>query len=107
VPLPDADARKEVFRVHTTGVKLDKSVKIEKLVERTDGYSGADIEALVRKAGMLAIKDIVDKKTKESEVSMKHFEEALKKIRPSVIKDDIAKLWRVTGDVGQKDVNVA
>ncbi len=107
VPLPDADARKEIFRVHTTGVKLDKSVKIEKLVERTDGYSGADIEALVRKAGMLAIKDIVDKKSKESDISMKHFEEALKKIRPSVIKDDIAKLWRVTGDMGQKDVNVA
>lgn len=103
VPMPDADSRREIIKVHTNGVKLSKNVKLEKLVERTDGYSGADIEALVRKAGMLAIKEVVDKKTKEAEVEMKHFEEALKTVKPSVVKEDYSKLWRSSvkeGDVG-------
>jgi transitional endoplasmic reticulum ATPase len=106
VPMPDADARREIFKVHMKGVKLAKSVKAEKLVARTDGYSGADIEALVRKAGMLAIKEVVDKKVKEAEVRMDHFEEALKKVRPSVNAEEPTRFWR-PGEAKKGDVGVA
>jgi transitional endoplasmic reticulum ATPase len=106
VPMPDADARREIIKVHLTGVGLDKDVKLEKLVGRTDGYSGADIEALVRKAGMLAIKEVVDKKSKEARIAAKHFEEALKKVRPSVVKEDYSKLWR-GGEGKPPDISIA
>lgn len=105
VPLPDVAARKEIFKVHTKGVNLDKDVKLDKLVEKTDGFSGADIEALVRTAGMLAIKEIVDKTSKESKVHMKHFEGALKKVKPSVGVEEPSKYWR-GGEAKHKDVGV-
>jgi transitional endoplasmic reticulum ATPase len=104
VPMPDADARKEVFKVHTKDVKLDKGVKLDKLVDRTEGYSGADIEAVIRKAGILAIKDIVDKKVKDGKVSMKHFDTALEKVKASVSKEDQTKYWH--SQVKKDDVSV-
>lgn len=106
VPMPDADSRREIIKVHIKDVKLDKDFKIEKLVEKTDGYSGADIEALVRKAGMLGIKEILDKKTKDPKIGMKHFEQALKTVKPSVAKEDYSKLWR-GGHQKEGDVSIA
>lgn len=103
VPMPDIEARTEIFKVHTKNVKLDKDVKLEKLVARTEGYSGADIEAIVRKAGMLAIKDVLDKKTKEAKVDMSHFERALKIVSPSVTGDDHAGYWRRTKETTKGD----
>ncbi len=108
VPMPDRDTRREILKVHTKGVNLDKKVNLEKLVDRTEGYSGADIEALVRKAGVLAIKDVVDKKVKEAKVKMKHLETALESVKPSVTKEDTTKYWR--GRIAsrdQEDANIA
>ena len=50
IPLPDNDARKEVLKIHTSKKPLDKTVSLDKLVELTKGYSGADIAALVNAA---------------------------------------------------------
>ncbi|HDM43589.1 MAG TPA: AAA family ATPase, partial [Candidatus Woesearchaeota archaeon] len=56
--------------------------------EMTEGYVGADIEALCREAAMIALRENIESK----EVKMKHFKEAMKKIGPSVTKD-IEKLY--------------
>jgi transitional endoplasmic reticulum ATPase len=80
VPPPDESSRLEIFRVHTDGMSIDNAVNIQELAKRTDGYSGADISAVCRKAGMLALHDNI----KNKEVSPKHFEEAMKKIGPSI-----------------------
>jgi len=84
VPMPDEDARREVFKIHTKGMNLGKGVNLAELVKRTKGYSGADIEALIRKAGMLAIRDVIGRKSKAEKVNKSHFDEALKKVKPSV-----------------------
>ena len=55
---------------------------IDALVEKTDGYVGADIAAMCREAAMLALRE--NMKTKD--VGMRYFEKALQKIRPSVNK---------------------
>jgi len=54
-----------------------------KLVEMTDGMTGADVAAVVNAAGMSAIKEQVSTKngTKKLKISMKHFESALEKIK--------------------------
>ena len=80
VPPPNEKSRMEIFRVHMEGMSLDVDVNIEALAEITEGYSGADIAAVCRKAGMLALHDDI----KSQSVSLKHFREALKKIGPSI-----------------------
>ena len=99
ISLPDNEARKEILKIHTSKKPLDKTVSLDKLVELTKGYSGADIAALVNAAAMSAIKEYVavnrgeqTKQSKESEhgaqsgkvplaISFKNFETALKKIK--------------------------
>jgi transitional endoplasmic reticulum ATPase len=99
ISLPDNEERKEILKIHTSKKPLDKTVSLDKLVELTKGYSGADIAALVNAAAMFAIKEYLavnrgeqTKQSKESEhvaqsgkvplaISFKNFETALKKIK--------------------------
>lgn len=80
---PDKKSRKAIFDIHTRKMPLGKDVDIDSLVERTEGYVGADIEAVCREAAMLALR----KNIKAKEVKMEFFEDALKKVKPSVTKD--------------------
>ncbi|MEM3154227.1 MAG: CDC48 family AAA ATPase [Candidatus Woesearchaeota archaeon] len=82
LPSPDYAARLEIFKVHTKGMPL-KNVDIEELARRTEGYVGADIEAVCREAAILALRENIGAK----EVLMEHFEEAMKKVHASVTKD--------------------
>jgi transitional endoplasmic reticulum ATPase len=83
VPVPDTDARRQIFQVHTRRKPLDTDVNLDKLVEMTDGMTGADVAAVVNAAAMTAIKEQVSTKngTKKLKISMKHFESALEKIK--------------------------
>ncbi|MBI4345185.1 MAG: CDC48 family AAA ATPase [Euryarchaeota archaeon] len=89
VPAPDEEARREIFKVHTKAMPLDPSVDLDRLVKQTDGYVGADIEALCREAGMLAIRETLAEggEIEKKKVSWQHFSEAMKKVKPSVNKD--------------------
>jgi len=64
---------------------LAEDVNIENLASRTENYTGADIEGICREAGMAALRENIDAKTVKAE----HFEAALKKIKPSVSKEEI------------------
>lgn len=57
-----------------------KGVDLKELAQRTEGFSGADIEALCREAGMHALREDINAK----EIRPKHFEEALKRVLPSI-----------------------
>ncbi len=82
-PVPDKKTRKQVFQIHTKGMKLDKDVDLNALAERTDGYVGADIEAVCREAAIMALR----KDIKAKSVKMAFFDEALTKVRPSTTKE--------------------
>jgi transitional endoplasmic reticulum ATPase len=60
VPNPDRAARREILDVHTDGKPLGEDVALDDLAGRTEGFSGAEIEALVREASMRAIRSIAD-----------------------------------------------
>lgn len=85
VPLPDKEARKQIFQVHTKRKPIDSDVNLDKLVEMTDGMTGADIAAVVNTAAMSSIKEHVikneGKKTGKLKISMKHLESALDKVK--------------------------
>ncbi len=79
VPAPDDKAREEIFKIHTKSMPTT-GVSISKLVKETSSYSGADIEALIREAGLFALRK--DFKTKS--VTDKDFNKAMSIITPSV-----------------------
>jgi transitional endoplasmic reticulum ATPase len=83
IPSPDEGARLEIFKICTSKMPLDKDVVLKDLSRNTEGHTGADIENLVREAGMAAIREGAKK------VALKHFELAAKSIVPSVRKEDI------------------
>ncbi len=60
LPLPDATARLEIFRAHTRGKPLAEDVDLALLARETEGLTGADIEAICRRASMLAIREYLE-----------------------------------------------
>jgi transitional endoplasmic reticulum ATPase len=99
VPAPDEKTRLEIFQVHTKGMPL-KGVDLKKLAKDTEGYSGADIEALAREAAMAALREDI----KAKEVTSKHFEKALKKVKPSITPDMFNKYQKAVEDLRKTDV---
>jgi transitional endoplasmic reticulum ATPase len=100
IPPPDKEARKEIFRIHLKNKPLAEDVKLEELAEKTEGYSGADIEAVCREAGMLAIREALKSGVSREEakeiakkikITKRHFEEALKKVKPSLTQEDLKR----------------
>jgi transitional endoplasmic reticulum ATPase len=114
VPLPDKDARRQILAIHTKKKPLDSTWDINKLIELTEGFTGADLEALVNAAAIAAIKEHIFLREKSKrlddaageisdttnsnqkdhnlknqskfngsglKIGMRHFEDALKKIR--------------------------
>ncbi len=81
--IPDKKARESIFEVHLKGVPLAKDVDKKLLVEKTDGYVGADIEAVCREAALLELRKDMSAK----HVKMDSFEAAMIKVRPSATKE--------------------
>ncbi len=82
IPPPDENARKKILEVHTRKMPIE-NVNLDKIAAETKGYTGADLENLCREAGMMAIRDNSEK------VTMKHFEEALNIVKPSLDEETI------------------
>jgi transitional endoplasmic reticulum ATPase len=80
VPPPDAASRLKIFEIYTKNMPLSKEVDLKHLATITKNYSGADVEALCREAAMYALRRDLNSK----EVISKDFEEAVKKIGPSL-----------------------
>jgi transitional endoplasmic reticulum ATPase len=92
VPAPDKKARLEILKIHTAKNPLASDVDLEKVAEKTEGYTGADLAGLVSTAVMMALEEHVEKyKTVdeikkhagEVRVTAKHFEDSLVKTKQS------------------------
>jgi len=85
VPLPDEKARLEILRIHTSGKPLADDIDLKALARATQGLAGSDLEALCRRASMLAIREFIDGLGREPEaadltaftVAARHFAQAL------------------------------
>jgi transitional endoplasmic reticulum ATPase len=95
VNAPDSKGRLNILKIHTKKMPLgdekktfnekEKESFIKDLVDFTDGYTGADLESLSREAALLSLRESIEAKV----VTMHHFEEALKKVKPSITKSTI------------------
>ena len=87
VPVPDKNARLQIFRIHTRNMPLAEDVNLEKLAEITEGYVGADIEALCREAALTALREDMN----AQKVYWKHFEKAMEVVKPTMKRKIVMK----------------
>jgi len=81
VDIPDEKAREAILKVHTKEVPLQEKEKlVSDLALKTQGYVGADLEAVVREAGLIALRENINVK----ELQEEHFTKALEVIKPSI-----------------------
>ncbi|SNQ59259.1 CDC48 family AAA ATPase [Candidatus Methanoperedens nitratireducens] len=89
---PDQREREVIFSIHMKGKPLSPEIEVVKLAERTEGYVGADIEAICREAAMLALRDLIRPGMEREEVKElshtvliknEHFEKAFNIVRPT------------------------
>ena len=94
VPPPDERGRYQIFQIHTREMPLDDDVDLRKLAEMTDGYTGADIEAVCREAALTAAREDLNIK----KVSMRHFLAALEKVKPSITPEQRREYEKILTD---------
>ncbi|MFA7708612.1 MAG: CDC48 family AAA ATPase, partial [archaeon] len=99
IGIPTKDSRKEIFMVHTRGMPLTDDIKIDELLELTNGFSGADISALCREAAIKALKRLMPRINKEAGnelskeimdalvITRQDFLDALNIVEPSAIRE--------------------
>ena len=90
VPNPDKDSRKRILEINAEKIPIGDDVDMEKIADITDGMSGADTSSIANTAVSLVIHEFLDKhpdvkdvekSSIDAKVTMKHFEEAVKKVR--------------------------
>ena len=80
VGVPDTAGRRRILAIHTEGMPLAPDVDLESIARRTDRFTGADLEDLVRRAGLTALRRGIE----TGNVTMADFETALSETRASV-----------------------
>ena len=113
VPVPSHEGRLRILQIHTSGMPLGDDVDLDALAERTERYTGADLEDVVRRAGLLALRSDLH----IDAVAWEYFEAALEESRPSVspeaekdyermaatLKQEVPSDRRIGFNIGQVD----
>ena len=115
VGVPDQNGRREILGIHTRGMPLTDGVNLDDLARQTYGFVGADLAALTREAALEAVRRIMPKINLEEatipteildalSVDTADFENALKRVQPSAMREVMVQVPNVTwDDVGGLD----
>ena len=115
VPPPDKDSRLQIIKIHTKKKPLAENISMDQLASETEGYTGADIASLSSAAVMLALREHVsryddpkqaDSHIQELKVHMRHFEQAMKKIRP-LSTQELDMYKKISELFGKPEVSIA
>jgi transitional endoplasmic reticulum ATPase len=107
IGVPDRDGRLEVLEIHTRGMPLAEDVDLKKLADVTHGFVGADLESLAKEAAIRALRRILPEINLEAQsipgdilnkiiVKMADFQDALKEIEPSAMREVLVEIPDVT-----------
>jgi transitional endoplasmic reticulum ATPase len=102
VPIPDRQARLDIFRSHTAHMALDQDVDLNKLVDITERLTGADIAGVCMKAGLYALRENLE----AQRVTMEHFFRAVKEATPSVTPEMEREYEKLARQVKQEAVRI-
>jgi transitional endoplasmic reticulum ATPase len=109
IGVPDRDGRLEILQIHTRGMPLAEDVDLKKLADVTHGFVGADLEALAKEAAIRALRRILPEMDLEAEnipaevlnkiiVRMSDFQEALKEVEPSAMREVLVEVPDIKWD---------
>ena len=107
--VPDRDGRREIFQIHTRGMPLGEDMNLDDFADRTYGFVGADIAAMCREAAMnslrrilpeidLELKEIPKETLDKLVVKRSDFEDVMKEIQPSALREILFEVPNVTWD---------
>ena len=120
IPLPNSVGRREMFRINTKDIEVANNIDWDKLVIKTEGYSGADIANVCREASLINSRDVLTgtrgkinftlirdnpsivTKLLQAPVTQSNFEEAIKHITSSVSRSDVKKYEEFTQEYSNK-----
>src|SRR6266851_4243407 len=80
VPAPDHATRLQILKIHTRNMPLAEGVDVDQITRQAAGYSGADMEAVCREAGLISLRRDIETKS----VTMQDFRDALERVKPSM-----------------------
>ncbi|NLI62160.1 MAG: proteasome-activating nucleotidase [Methanosarcinaceae archaeon] len=80
VPMPDEKARLEILKIHTKKMNLGEDVSLKEIAKKTKGFSGADLSALCKEAGMFVLR------RKETKIKMEDMIKASEKVKKEATK---------------------
>jgi len=114
IGVPDRSDRIEILQIHVQNMPLADDINLESLADRMHGFVGADVNALCKEAAMRALRRYMPDLTTEDEippgiieqmqVRREDFEEALKEIEPSSMREVLVELpavsWSDLGGLG-------
>ncbi|OLD08420.1 MAG: AAA family ATPase [Crenarchaeota archaeon 13_1_40CM_3_52_4] len=83
VPPPDHATRLQILKIHTRNMPLAEGDDIDQITGQAAGYSGADLEAVCREAGLLSLRRDIESKS----VTTEDFRDALERVKPSMTAD--------------------
>ena len=109
VGAPDANGRGEILRIHTREMPLADDIDLDSYASNTHGFVGADLESVVREAGMNALRRVrptldLDAETIDAEtleqltVTAGDFRQALREVEPSALREVFVEAPAVTWD---------
>ena len=102
IPLPDESARLDMLRMNMRNMPFEEELKLEDVAKALDGYSGDDVRMVCRDAAMMAPREkLVGLSELEIRanaqllgnltVTKSHFDEAIRRVRPTVSQNDLEK----------------
>src|SRR6185437_12689510 len=97
VPVPDAEGRRRILAIHTKDMPLAGDVDLDAIAARSERFTGADLEDLVRRAGLNALRGSIEAAT----VTMAEFETALGETRASVTEEMEREYERIQDSLKQ------
>jgi len=97
IGVPDENGRLDILKIHTRNVPLSKDISLKTIAQKTHGYIGADLAALVKEAGIYCITQAIstmsdpEKQTpkiiENLKLSNKDFNHAIKVVQPSALRE--------------------
>ncbi len=108
IGVPDRNGRKEILQVHTRGMPLADDVNLKNLADLTHGFVGADLSSLCKEAAMHALREVARKiefekeippeVLKELQVTNQDFNQALRNVEPSAMREVFVEVPQVNWD---------
>jgi transitional endoplasmic reticulum ATPase len=85
IPLPDSKGREQIFKIHSKKKPLSEDINIPQIVELTNGFSGAEIAAIVNRAAITALKRHINENSsniKDIKITQKDIIDSIDKVKP-------------------------